>query len=127
MKLNQVTLAVSDIAESKQFYVGLGLKVIVDSPHYARFLCPDSDSTFSIEMSKRVQPGTTTVYFECDDLDGVVNQLKENGYAFDHETVDQRWLWREARLHDPDGYTICLYFAGENRVNPPWRVKDSDN
>ena len=33
-----------------------------------------------------------------------------------------RWLWREARLVDPSGNVICLYHAGENRLNPPWRV-----
>ena len=27
-----------------------------------------------------------------------------------------------AYLRDPDGNRLCLYFAGENRVNPPWRV-----
>ncbi|MEM7380928.1 MAG: VOC family protein, partial [Bacteroidota bacterium] len=35
---------------------------------------------------------------------------------------DQSWLWREARLKDPDGNTLILYHAGENRKNPPWRI-----
>lgn len=35
---------------------------------------------------------------------------------------DERWLWREARLPDPSGNVICLYWAGVNRLNPPWRV-----
>ncbi len=41
----------------------------------------------------------------------------------DADPVDQRWLWREAYLSDPDGNTICLYHAGENRLHPPWRIK----
>jgi predicted enzyme related to lactoylglutathione lyase len=62
------------------------------------------------------------IYFECDDLDARVTVLKTAGVAFDGDPVDQSWLWREARLRDPDGNRLCLYFAGENRLNPPWRV-----
>ena len=40
-----------------------------------------------------------------------------------HDAVDQPWLWREARLQDPSGNVICRYHAGENRLNPPWRVQ----
>ena len=36
--------------------------------------------------------------------------------------VDQPWQWREARLRDPDGNRLCLFHAGENRLNPPWRL-----
>jgi len=32
------------------------------------------------------------------------------------------YLWREARLRDPDGHDVRLYFAGENRLDPPWKV-----
>ena len=51
-----------------------------------------------------------------------VERLKAAGIVFDSDPVDQRWLWREAWLHDPDGHRLCLYFAGENRVDPPWRL-----
>jgi len=33
------------------------------------------------------------------------------------------YLWREAVLRDPSGNRIKLYHAGENRLNPPWRVE----
>jgi hypothetical protein len=32
------------------------------------------------------------------------------------------YLWREAFLRDPDGNVIVLFSAGENRLNPPWRL-----
>lgn len=35
----------------------------------------------------------------------------------------QPWLWREARLRDPAGNPICLFHAGERRMNPPWRLE----
>ena len=72
MRLNQVTLEVSDVPRAVEFYRGLGLQQIVGGDdRYARFVCPDGDSTFSVELSERPLPEWTpaTVYFECDDLD----------------------------------------------------------
>ena len=43
---------------------------------------------------------------------------------FESEPIDQTWLWREAYLKDPNGNQICLFYAGENRLNPPWRLKE---
>ncbi len=121
MNLNQITVEVSDIPRARAFYQGLGLELIVSSEHYARFLCPGG-ATFSIHLAGTPTPGGTALYFECDDLDARVAALKAAGIVFDSGPEDQRWLWREAWLRDPDGHRLCLYFAGENRVNPPWRV-----
>jgi hydroxymethylpyrimidine/phosphomethylpyrimidine kinase len=62
------------------------------------------------------------IYLECDRLDEQVAELQAAGLSFDQEPRDEPWLWREARLRDPAGNVICLYRAGENRLNPPWRV-----
>jgi catechol 2,3-dioxygenase-like lactoylglutathione lyase family enzyme len=126
VRLNQVTLEVTDVQRAVEFYRGLGLvQIVAEEGRYARFLCPDGGSTFSVEKAGRPLPHwmPVTVYFECDDLDGTVAALEQAGYRFEHGPVDQRWLWREARLRDPDGHVICLYHAGENRVNPPWRLR----
>lgn len=125
MKLNQVTVEVSDIPRAKAFYQALGLKMIVSSDHYARFVVgPESETaaTFSVHIAEVARPNMGGVYFECEDLDARVAQLKAAGIAFDTEPVDQVWLWREAWLSDPDGNRICLFHAGENRIHPPWRV-----
>jgi catechol 2,3-dioxygenase-like lactoylglutathione lyase family enzyme len=127
MRLNQVTLEVSDVARAVEFYRGLGLMQIVGGDdRYARFACPDGDSTFSVERAEHplADVSAATVYFECDELDAKVADLEAAGYDFDHGPVDQRWLWREARLRDPDGHVICLFHAGENRLDPPWRLRD---
>jgi catechol 2,3-dioxygenase-like lactoylglutathione lyase family enzyme len=42
--------------------------------------------------------------------------------AFYRDDGRRPWLWREARLVDPSGNVICLYHAGANRLDPPWRV-----
>ncbi|WP_339333544.1 VOC family protein [uncultured Maricaulis sp.] len=122
MRLNQITLPVSEIALSKAFYQGLGFRLLVDSPHYCRFLAPEGDSTFSLHVEERVRPGAV-IYLECEDVDAVVARLTAAGYAFDTPPRDERWLWREASLLDPDGHRIKLYHGGENRIDPPWRVK----
>jgi catechol 2,3-dioxygenase-like lactoylglutathione lyase family enzyme len=122
VKLNQVTVEVADIARAIAFYQRLGLELIVSADHYARFVCPGG-ATFSVHLAAAIQPGGTLIYFECDDLDSRVTTLKAEGVVFDNGPADQRWLWREARLRDPDGNRLCLYFAGENRVDPPWRLK----
>ncbi len=122
MRLNQVTLAVSDLERAVDFYRCLGLKPIVADERYARFVCPDGDSTLSLDQREMVPPSATTVYLECDDLDEKVSQLQAAGVCFEHPPIDQPWLWREARLRDPDGNPLCLFQAGENRLNPPWRL-----
>ncbi len=124
MNLNQVTVPSTDVTRSTAFYQALGLIQIVESPHYARFESPDGDATFSVELVDEVGAGVgVTVYFECEDLDERVDELKRTGIVFDTEPTDQRWLWREARLRDPDGNAICLFRAGANRRFPPWRLE----
>jgi catechol 2,3-dioxygenase-like lactoylglutathione lyase family enzyme len=122
VRLNQITIPVSDIPTSKAFYEKLGFRLLVDSPHYSRFLAPDGDTTFSLHVtSDPIHPGAV-LYLECDDVDRQVDQLKAKGFQFLTEPEDMGWLWREAVLHDPDGHPIKIYHAGKNRVDPPWRV-----
>ncbi len=125
MNLNQVTIYTDKPLATVEFYQKLGLKLIVDSlPRYARFLCPDGDATLSIHIAEETAPNSNIVlYFECEDLDAKVAELKNLGSQFETEPLDQTWLWRETYLKDPTGNKICLFYAGENRQNPPWRVK----
>jgi len=98
--------------------------MIVESEHYARFECPDGASTFSIHLTEELPKGHgISVYFECEDLDEKVKHLIEKCIHFDELPNDKSWLWREAYLKDPDGNQLILFFAGENRLNPPWRIK----
>ncbi len=124
MKLNQVTLPASDVAQSVEFYQLMGFNLIVNSPHYARFECPEGDSTFSVHFTEDVGRETgVVVYFECANLDQRAAALQASGLSFIKLPSDEPWLWREARLNDPAGNVICLFWAGENRKNPPWRVR----
>lgn len=124
MNLNQVTVPSLDLEKAIPFYETLGLKLIVRAmPHYARFECPDGNSTFSIHLVDTLAKGEgIVVYFECENLDEQVQALVKKGIEFQELPNDKSWLWREARLKDPDGNQLILFYAGENRLNPPWRI-----
>jgi catechol 2,3-dioxygenase-like lactoylglutathione lyase family enzyme len=121
MKLNQVTLPASDLARSIGFYETLGMILIVRNDHYARFESPSDNSTLSLELRSDGGDGAH-IYFECNDLDARIAALKAKGVAFDSGPEDKSWLWREAWFRDPAGNRLCLYFAGDNRRFPPWRI-----
>jgi len=126
-RLNQVTVTGTDYKRSVDFYCRLGLKQIVDSPEtgYARFEAAGG-VTFSVQIDPDEKIiATTAVYFECDDLDARVEQLARSGINFEHGPRNQPWMWREARLRDPDGNIIFFYHAGEHRRFPPWRISDA--
>ncbi len=126
MNLNQITVPSLDLTKSIPFYEKMGLKLIVKSlPHYARFVCPNGTATFSLHQTESLPSGNGIyVYFECEELDQHVANLKQKGIEFELDPTDQSWLWREARLKDLDGNQIILYHAGVNRLNPPWRLND---
>jgi len=127
MNLNHITVPSLDLTKSIPFYEKLGLKLIVKSlPHYARFECLSGDATFSIHQTEALPKvgNGVWVYFECNDLDTCVESLVKKGFEFDEMPRDMPWLWREAWLYDLDGNKLILYNAGENRLNPPWRIKD---
>ena len=54
MRLNQVTLPAKDLVASIAFYQTLGLVLIVENDHYARFENPSDNSTLSLELRPRM-------------------------------------------------------------------------
>ncbi len=124
MNLNQITLPVKNIEKSIRFYEKLGFQLIVHTKeHYARFIAPDKKATFSLHISEKpISENGIWIYFECDNLDEKVSELINLGIEFEELPNDKPWLWREARLKDLDGNILILYYAGEKRMNPPWRI-----
>lgn len=129
MNFNQVTLAVHDINLAVDFYKALGLTQIVGNEHYARFSFPDGDATFSIylDTDKKGLDCRGVIYFEHEELEQLVESLKSKDIVFSQELTMQSYLWKEAALSDPSGNKIKLYWAGENRLNPPWKLKIAPN
>jgi catechol 2,3-dioxygenase-like lactoylglutathione lyase family enzyme len=125
VNLNQISLPAHDLKASITFYRTLGLTLIVETDIYARVELPEGDATMSLHKTgAKLGDEGVYVYFECADLDERVNALKAKGVVFESGPEDKRWLWREAWLRDPAGNRLCLFYAGPNRKNPPWRVKD---
>ena len=125
MRMNQYTLPVANFAQSVAFYEALGLKLIVSArEEYARFEVPGDLSTLSLSLAKDPAPATGLIYFEVDDVDKTIADLKERGLEIEEDPSDKPYLWREAKLRDPTGNRICFYHAGENRRFPPWRLPD---
>jgi len=124
MNLNQITIPSLHVEKATEFYKTLGLQLIVDAlPRYVRFECPDGDATLSIHKVDKLPKGNSiTIYFEDENLDTLVLNLKQKGITFISDPEDKTYLWREAHLKDPDGNHIILFYAGKNRKNPPWRV-----
>ena len=79
MRLNQVTVPARDIARSIAFYQTLGFRLIVKDAHYARFELPDGEATFSLHLAADTEGAANgaSIYFECDDLDERVAELKK--------------------------------------------------
>ena len=127
MRLNQVTAAAADLKQSIAFYQVLGLKLIVKSPHYARFELPRGEATFSLHIADGPVPreNAPQLYFECHDVEFEVRRLKQAGVAVERGPAMQSWLWHEAWLRDPAGNAICLFNAGDNRRYPPWRLDEA--
>jgi catechol 2,3-dioxygenase-like lactoylglutathione lyase family enzyme len=121
---NQATVPARDLERSIAFYEALGFRLIVKAAHYARFEIGDGQATFSLHVADTDGAANgPQLYFECPDLDARVAELKAKGIVFENDPVDQTWLWREAWLRDPAGNLLCLYWAGENRRFPPWRIE----
>lgn len=126
MELNQITLPCIDYEQSVRFYSRLGMRQIVDSPpDYARFETGPGTTLSIHRVEDQPVAPDVIIYFEVEDVDARVRDLKKEGFAFEREATDQRWLWREARLRDPAGTAVCIYHAGENRRFPPWRIGGS--
>lgn len=125
MNLNQITVPSKDVPKAIEFYKKLGLELIVHThDRYARFECTVGDTTFSIHHSEDVPKGEgVLIYFEVKDVAETVSELTKKNIEIDRMPEDKSWLWKEARLEDPDGNQIIIYHAGENRKNPPWRIQ----
>ena len=103
MELNQVTLPVTNMAEAVEFYLTLGFTQIVDTPHYARFTCPEGTSTFSLSLESESVQNHSVIYFEHEALDELYASLVEKGIHFEQPPIEQRYLWKDSYFKRPIG------------------------
>jgi catechol 2,3-dioxygenase-like lactoylglutathione lyase family enzyme len=102
-------ITVSDIKRSRDFYEKiLKQKVKFDFGENVTF-----EGDFSIHLrnhfkslidNKEIRTGGNNfeLYFEYDEIDQIVEKLKENNITFVHEVREQPWRQKVVRFYDPD-------------------------
>lgn len=115
MKYCTSLLAVRSIEAAKTFYQDiLGQRIILDHGTNVTF-----EGGFALqegfaelvgfpEENVRWKPWNGELYFETEDLDGDVAQVKEAGVELVHDIKEYPWGQRVFRFFDPDGNLIEL-------------------
>lgn len=113
MKFICPLITVSDIKKSCDFYENLlGQKIKYDFGENVTF-----HGDFAIHLrshfkelidNKEIKQGGNNfeLYFEFDDIEKLVNSLKDNNVVFIHELREQAWKQKVVRFYDPDNNII---------------------
>lgn len=114
MKLKNVLIVVKDIEASKRFYKELfGLDVVLD--HGGNVILTEGlvlqdkeiwESFIKRKVSWRGH--NTELYFEEQNIDGMLKKLDESPYGIEYINRDLKHSWeqRVIRIYDPDGHVI---------------------
>ena len=113
IKLNHLSLAVSDYRRSRDWYVAtLGLKAEFELPD-RRVAAVQDDADFTLilfEAQSAVAPAVSTFAYEVDDVEAWHRRLTDRGVPFVYPPQRNDWGYG-AELLDPDGYRIRLWDA----------------
>lgn len=118
MKLNNPMLIVTDMNKSVDFYKKVfGLRVVMDfgaNKTLTGGLVLQTIETFKefIGTNEICFGGNNfEIYFEEDDFDRFINNLKECNVEYVHPVKEHSWGQRVVRIYDPDRHIIEI---GEN-------------
>ena len=113
MKYISTLIAVSDMKKSKQFYHDvLGMNVVADFGANVTLdggLVMQTMDTWTsfIRTDKVVLPNNAgELYFEEEDLDAFLENLKQFDICYVHPLFEHRWGQRVVRFYDPDRHII---------------------
>lgn len=109
-----VVLYVADPPAARRFYEGLLHLPVLSDQHGrveldvggVRLLLHPTD----VDVDDRAQArhGRTEVYFEVDDVDEALADLRAAGVEVVQDATDQPWGERDAMVLDPDGFPVFL-------------------
>ena len=111
LKLDHLRLPVTDLARSRDWYVGtLGLTVEFEVPERRTVALQDGEgfAVFLQQAPTPVTPAGCALWFQVDDVDATVAAWTARGVAFGHGPRKTYWGYG-AELVDPDGYLIRLW------------------
>ena len=113
MKYTSTLIAVSDMKKSKQFYHDvMGMKVVADFGANVTLdggLVMQTMDTWKsfIRTDKVLLPNNAgELYFEEEDLDAFLENLKQFDICYVHPLFEHRWGQRVVRFYDPDRHII---------------------
>lgn len=115
IKFESAVVLVKDIGVSRQFYEGvLGQEVFMDfgpnvsfaGGRFAIWLADHAHEIMFGKPSNEVGQGEIEIYFETDDLDGVIERFQGASVEFVHPLREQPWGQRVVRVYDPDRHII---------------------
>lgn len=114
MKFNGICIMVEDMERSKRFYTeALSQHIITDMGENVTFLGgyslqSDYDRLMGISSADVTQRSNSfELYFEEDDLDGVIARLEAyGGVEFRHKIQEAPWGQYSILFYDPDGHLI---------------------
>lgn len=113
MKYISTLIAVSDMKKSKQFYYDvLGMKVVADFGANVTLdggLVMQTMDTWKsfIRTDNILLPNNAgELYFEEEDLDAFLENLKQFDICYVHPLFEHRWGQRVVRFYDPDRHII---------------------
>jgi len=104
-KISAVTLKVSDMERSVQFYRDtLGLEARYTNPHFSSFNV--GESILNLELGTPVTAWGRIIFY-VDDVDGYWRYFKEKGLEPENPR-DAQWGERYFHLNDPDGHELSF-------------------
>lgn len=128
MKYISSLITVSDINRSRFFYENL-LKQEVESDFgenvgFKGGFAIHLEAHYKNLIKKEIKQGGNNfeLYFEDDNLDQLVNTLKDNSVEFVHELREQPWGQKVVRFYDPDKHIVEI---GETMKHLVQRLKKS--
>lgn len=115
-------LFVKDISVSKDFYMNIfkqeiqydfGTNVMFKSGLSIWELKKDHEIYSCYPNDNMARTNKFEIYFETDDLDGIISSMESNSIEKLHEVKEEPWGQRTIRLFDPDGHMVEI---GESMV-----------
>jgi catechol 2,3-dioxygenase-like lactoylglutathione lyase family enzyme len=88
-----------DFGEDVSFRAGFALH---DAEHFAALL---EEGTGAEQRHRGMCPGME-LYFECENLEELAQQMRGADVRFVHEIREQPWAQRVMRVKDPDGWIV---------------------
>jgi lactoylglutathione lyase len=114
MRFDGQVIFCADVAASARFYEqGLDLTLDWADDQHIQFRLPtkgDPEGAWLLlhPATDGGNPPQSLGTFVVDDVDGVINRLREAGFTITQEPTDQPWGVREASVDDLDGNGLTL-------------------